>query len=474
MPTNGFCVAFAPDGRSLAATGSGDVRAFLYDAMTEENQLVLKGPSTSSFTLAFAPDGRTLAAGDDRGALRIWDLATRSSQVSLLGHAGRIWCVAFAPDGRTLATTGGDGTIRLWDTQRRVDRAVFRGLAKIPMYPQNSTWASSVAFAADGTQLLASNGAGCVLACNLRDETSHTLRTANRPVQEGDARLAPDGSALATSERIEPVLSAKAEDWRYKTVIHDLSGRRGPITLPVVPVGESGLWSLDGRRLALVETTGNLALWDGVTGRLLGRVAAGFGTGSSGPTFLPTGDVVIAVCGDVLTGRPFDLVVWNTATSQLDRKPIPNEGPGPFTGILLAPDGRNLAGRARANVRLWDFPTLRRRFSLVGHSQTVLDLAFAPDGRTLATSSHDKTVRLWSVAGGQELLVLDGHTGPVRALAFSLDGRMLASCADGPDGGIEVIAWYTEGAARAGPRRDVLLHETGRRSAFMRSARTTR
>jgi WD40 repeat protein len=210
-------------------------------------------------------------------------------------------------------------------------------------------------------------------------------------------------------------------------------------------------WSPDGRRLALVETTGDLTLWDGVTGRLLGRAAAGFGLGSSGPAFLPAGDVVIAVCGDILTGRLFDLVVWNTATSQLERKPITNEGPGPYTRIVLAPDGRNLAGSATASVQLWDFPTLRRRFVLVGHSGQVTDFAFTPDGRTLATSSHDKTVRLWSVANGQELLVLDGHTGPVRALAFSADGRMLASCADGPEGGIEVIAWYTEGAARAGP-----------------------
>ena len=161
---------------------------------------------------------------------------------------------------------------------------------------------------------------------------------------------------------------------------------------------------------------------------------------------------MIAVCGDDhFTSRPFHLVVWKPAKSQLDRQPIPNQGPRPYGKIVLAPDGRSLADTGGSRAGLWDFPTLRRRFLLVGHSERVTDLAFAPDGRTLATASLDRTVRLWSVASGQELLVLDGHTGPVRAVAFSPDGRMLASCGDGPDGGIEVIAWFAEGSARASP-----------------------
>ncbi len=455
MSTTGLCLAFAPDGRSLAATGRLGVHAFLYDPATGKTQFVLEG-STTTYTLAFAPDGRTLAVGDDQGALRIWDLATRSSQVSLLGHTGRIWCVAFAPDGRTLATTGRDGTIRLWDARRRSDRAVFRGLARIPMHPFNRTLASSVAFSAEGTQILASNDAGCVLACKLRDGTARTLKTAGRPVQETAARLAPDGSALAVREMTDLLAPAtKPEQWRFRTVIYDLSGRRGPITLPGVVGGGSEQWSPDGRRLARVEDGGDLTLWDGATGRLLGRAAAGFGKDSSSLAFLPAGNVVIFFCGGVSPEPtyPFNLVVWKPATSQLERQSIPPQGPGPYTRIVLAPDGRYLAGAAGARAGLWDFPTLERRFLLVGHSEQVTDPAFAPDGRTLATTSLDKTVRLWSVAGGQELLVLDGHTGPVRAVAFSADGHVLASCGDGPDGGIEVIAWFAEGAARASPPR---------------------
>jgi hypothetical protein len=68
-------------------------------------------------------------------------------------------------------------------------------------------------------------------------------------------------------------------------------------------------WVFDGRRLALVEAARDVSLWDAVTGSILGRVAAGFGTNSSGLLFLPGGDRVIAVVHDErFTPGPFNLV----------------------------------------------------------------------------------------------------------------------------------------------------------------------
>src|SRR5262245_39187062 len=65
----------------------------------------------------------------------------------------------------------------------------------------------------------------------------------------------------------------------------------------------------------------------------------------------------------------------------------------------------------------------------IGHKGPVRCLAYAADGRTLASGSEDGTARLWYVATGQTKAVLRGFGNYVRALAFSWDGQCLVAAA---------------------------------------------
>lgn len=66
------------------------------------------------------------------------------------------------------------------------------------------------------------------------------------------------------------------------------------------------------------------------------------------------------------------------------------------------------------------------------HSDTVLDMAFSPDGSQLATCGADKLVRVFDLASGKQRLSLEGHTHHVLAVAWQDSGNTLASAsADG-------------------------------------------
>src|SRR5262249_5874870 len=80
-------------------------------------------------------------------------------------------------------------------------------------------------------------------------------------------------------------------------------------------------------------------------------------------------------------------------------------------------------GRVDKTVTLWETATGEQRGELTGHQEMVFDLAYSPDGRTVATASMDGTVRLWDALSLQELGRLEGHRGWVLTAACAPAGR---------------------------------------------------
>lgn len=98
------------------------------------------------------------------------------------------------------------------------------------------------------------------------------------------------------------------------------------------------------------------------------------------------------------------------------------------SAAVFAPDGKLLATASHDRaIKLWHPATGKPWVTLHGHHGIVTSLAFAPDGKTFATGSHDQTVNIWDVDSGEIRAALRDLTTEINTLAYAPDGQHLAA-----------------------------------------------
>lgn len=93
--------------------------------------------------------------------------------------------------------------------------------------------------------------------------------------------------------------------------------------------------------------------------------------------------------------------------------------------LALSPDEQFIAvGGDAYEIEIWEVRSQRRVRTLAGHDNFFLaDLAFSPDGVTLASAGFDGRVILWDWVTGDCRQILKPHRTWATSLCFSPDGR---------------------------------------------------
>jgi WD40 repeat protein len=106
-----------------------------------------------------------------------------------------------------------------------------------------------------------------------------------------------------------------------------------------------------------------------------------------------------------------------------------------LSAVCLSPDGNTLAlgcsdKKMAWQIQLWNLHAQKLDRTLDGGNGTVKCLAFAPDGKMLASTATDRSVRLWDLTTGKQHATIPGSS-PATSLVFAPSGKRLAAAEGG-------------------------------------------
>ncbi|MFL5339992.1 MAG: WD40 repeat domain-containing protein [Gemmataceae bacterium] len=379
--------ALAADGHTCAVASGSTVRVYRKEAAPLEL-------SATATLMEFAPDGQSLVTV--AGILQRWDISTGKpmwKDAAEWGHYSPVERLAWPADGRRIASASRypGHTLRLWDSVTGKPLGAWEK-------PGVDWAAGELAFTTAGTPVSLLTNSWLIAANPVGGDLETPLfETEDLPPGAIDICLTADGrrAVILRPMPVGPTIGLISVDWesKHKSVLRDtrISIQEKRLLFPGGRILATSARQLDPQTGADMPTLDlspgdpfqQCPLAASADGLLL---AAGLRPKTDGKTWLPIEGVA----------------VWERVSGQLVRV----LKTGPAGRLAFAPDGRTLATAQPDGLHLWDVLTGREKLFRAGHANfDAWDddtfagcLAFSPDGRRLATGHADTTILVWDVA----------------------------------------------------------------------------
>lgn len=362
-------------------------------------------------------------------------LKTGIPLLTLTKHSDVIWSTVWSPDGRYLATAGEDTWVMLWDIKQALQTPSKKHLTIDQPYNQwkftYGLFNDMISWSPDSQKLAVTASSHIVyLLAPPPDSKQQEYRDIFREADRTGIKHSYNHVAWSSQNNLFATIAFSDNEitlWDTKDTFKPLAKM---ISTPEeVPYGFSLLaWSSDDRYIATLCPDDRVLIWDIETKKVRHELILPDRVGEA------EGMIVVArfalqwspATPDYLLVSNLDIVnVWDAQNNKLlfslgtdDPDALTPPDPNPTNwrpnthGLCWSPNGRYIAGTyGRSHkVYIWDLSNPSQATfkdgiqmpALVfgeseGHSNTLLDIAWSPDGRYLATTGYDRTVIVWQV-----------------------------------------------------------------------------